>query len=82
MRCVNWLDAFDIYENRYAILAFKFLSKKWKSMNNYNRREKKEYFKIWNNNLKYGDIICKYDGTTLLSLNNEKTTVLLDDYTI
>ena len=82
MRCINWLDAFDVYSNRYPILAFKFLSKKWKSMNNYKRRKKQEYLKIWNNNIKSGDVICKYDGTILLSDNNNKMEIILEDYMI
>ncbi len=82
MRCINWLDAFELYKNRYAILAFKFLSKRWRSMNNYNRRKKQEYFKIWDKNLKSGDVICKYDGVILLSDNNDKIITVLEDYMI
>ena len=27
-RCINWVDNFQVYQNREVILAFKFLSKK------------------------------------------------------
>lgn len=81
MRCINWLNTFELYNNRYTILAFKFLSKKWKSMNSYKSRKKEEYFKIWKDNL-VGNIICKYDGVTYLSSDNDKRIVMLEDYII
>ncbi len=81
LRCINWLNAFDAYKNRYAILAFKFLSKRWKSANNYDNRERKEYLKIWDINM-IGDVICKYDGSILLINNGIKSEIILEDYII
>ncbi len=80
-RCINWLNAFDIYKNRYAILAFKFLSKRWKSTNNYDNRERREYLKIWNID-EIGNVICKYDGSILLVKNDSKEEIVLEDYII
>ncbi len=81
IRCIEWLDAFNRYKNRYVIFAFKFSTKKWKAVNNYNRREKREYFKIWNSDLGYGDLICRYDGSMLLN-GNGKREITLPDYEI
>lgn len=79
LRCINWLDAFGAYTNRYAILAFKFSIKRWKSINNYKIREKREYIKLWDNRLEISDIICRYDGSIM---NSKKESITMLDYMI
>ncbi|MEM2856786.1 MAG: hypothetical protein QW416_06775 [Candidatus Nitrosocaldaceae archaeon] len=79
VRCLRWLDAFAIYPNRYAILAFKFSIKKWKGVDDYKRREKREYIKLLNNDIEPCNVICKYDGTIM---NDKKQDIILHDYII
>ncbi len=62
-RCLKWLTAFGKYSNRHVVLAFKFMSKKWKEVGIYEKREKREYFKIWNPLRIPCDLVCKYDGS-------------------
>ncbi|MFN4336391.1 MAG: hypothetical protein ACK4FV_02275 [Candidatus Nitrosocaldus sp.] len=48
-RCVNWLNLFTRYRHRNAILALKFMSKKWKKAYTYEYRELQEYYYwLWN----------------------------------
>ena len=46
-RCMNWTENFTIYNNRKVIFAFKFLSKKRIGKGEYEKRELREYYKIW-----------------------------------
>ncbi len=70
-RCLRWLDTFSLYKHRYAILALKFMSKKWKKAYTYKHRELHEYYRLWdgltniNNNCSSSieSILCKYDGS-------------------
>lgn len=82
LRCINWLDAFDVYRNRYPLLAFKFIAKKWKGKDDYKRRKGREYIKVWDPSLGYGDLICRYDGSLFLLINGMKREVSLADYEI
>lgn len=43
-RCINWLNLFTIYRHRYAILALKFMSKRWKKAYTYEHRALQEYY--------------------------------------
>jgi len=70
-RCLRWLSAFDKYSNRYAIIAFKFMSKRWKNVGVYEKRERREYFKLWNPRMMPCDLVCTYDGSTY-ALNDGK----------
>ncbi len=48
-RCINWLNLFTRYRYRNAILALKFMSKKWKKADTYEHRELQEYYYLlWN----------------------------------
>ncbi len=74
-RCLRWLDTFSLYKHRYAILALKFMSKKWKKAYTYKYRELHEYYKLWdgltnissngssNSSTSIESILCKYDGS-------------------
>ena len=48
IRCLNWTNNFQVYKTREVILAFKFLSKKRIGVGKYEKRELREFFKIWN----------------------------------
>lgn len=61
-RCMEWCKEWGLYEKKIVILAFKFLSKKWLSKGKYENRELKEYYKIWDWNLKPSIVKCKYNG--------------------
>ncbi|MCV0400626.1 MAG: resolvase [Nitrosopumilus sp.] len=61
-RCLDWIKTFDIYKKRNVILAFKFLSKKRIGIGEYESRELREYFKIWDESLQITDCVCTYEG--------------------
>jgi len=73
-RCLRWLDTFSLYKHRYAILALKFMSKKWKKAYTYKYRELHEYYKLWDGLTNISSngsskssiasiLLCKYDGS-------------------
>jgi len=71
-RCLRWLDTFPLYKHRYAILALKFMSKKWKKAYTYKHRELHEYYRLWDgltdissncSSRSIESILCKYDGS-------------------
>ena len=61
-RCLSWIRTFDIYKKRNVILAFKFLSKKRIGVGEYENRELREFFKIWDESMKITDCVCTYEG--------------------
>ena len=63
-RCLKWAETFEVYKKRKVILAFKFLSKKRIGLGQYESRELREFFKVWDNNLEMVDCICTYEGKT------------------
>ena len=80
VRCMNWTENFKVYQTRQVILAFKFLSKKRIGNSLYEKRELREFFKVWNTKLKPIDIVCKYDGTTYGLINGKRKSIKLKDY--
>ena len=60
-RCLTWIKTFDIYKKKHVILAFKFLSKKRIGLREYENRELREFFKIWDESLKITDCVCTYE---------------------
>ena len=80
VRCLNWTENFKVYQTRQVILAFKFLSKKRIGNSLYEKRELREFFKVWNTKLKPIDIVCKYDGTTYGLINGKRKSIKLKDY--
>ncbi len=80
VRCMNWTENFKVYQTRQVILAFKFLSKKRIGNSLYEKRELREFFKVWNTKLTPIDIVCKYDGTTYGLISGKRKSVKLKDY--
>ena len=80
IRCMNWTENFQIYEERRVILAFKFLSKKRIGTGIYEKRQLREFFKVWNIKKKPIDIVCRYDGTTYALNNGKKQKLSLKNY--
>jgi len=69
-----------VYKTRKVILAFKFLSKKRVGVGKYEKRELREFYKIWNPKKDPIDIVCKYDGITYALIQGEKKKLNLKDY--
>jgi Holliday junction resolvase len=79
-RCLNWTNNFTVYKTRKVILAFKFLSKKRIGVGQYEKRELREFYKVWNERKSPRDMVCKYDGTTYSLIHGEKEKMDLKDY--
>ena len=79
-RCKKWTDTFDIYENRKVILAFKFLSKKRIGQGEYENRELREFYKIWNNSLAITDCVCTYDGEIFAKIDGKREKIDLSEH--
>ena len=79
-RCLNWTNNFTVYKTRKVILAFKFLSKKRIGTGLYEKRELREFYKVWSEKKNPVDIVCKYDGTTYALIEGEKKKMDLKDY--
>ena len=80
IRCLNWTNNFMVYKTRKVILAFKFLSKKRIGTGIYEKRELREFYKVWNKKKHPVDIVCRYDGTTYALIQGEKKKLILKDY--
>ena len=80
VRCMNWTENFKVYQTREVILAFKFLSKKRIGNSLYEKRELREFFKVWNTKRTPIDIVCKYDGTTYGLNKGKRKSIKLKDY--
>ena len=80
IRCLNWTNNFKVYETRHVILAFKFLSKKRIGVGEYENRELREFYKVWDERKTPTDIVCRYDGTTYALKEGNKKIFLLKDY--
>ena len=80
IRCLNWTNNFTVYKTRKVILAFKFLSKKRIGVGEYEKRELREFYKVWNEKKKPTDIVCKYEGATYALIQGEKKRMDLKDY--
>jgi len=80
IRCMNWTTNFKVYKTRQVILAFKFLSKKRIGKGLYEKRELREFFKVWNVKRTPINIDCKYDGTTYGLSQGKRKEVTLKNY--
>jgi len=78
-RCLKWVNTFDIYKKRHVLLAFKFLSKKRTGLGTYEKRELREFFKIWDPSLGISSCSCTYDGKIFGQINGKRTEVELQD---
>jgi len=79
-RCLRWTDTFELYEKRKVILAFKFLSKKRIDIGEYESRELREFFKVWDESLKITDCVCTYEGDVFALENRKRRKIPLEDY--
>jgi Holliday junction resolvase len=80
LRCLKWTDTFELYKERKVILAFKFLSKKRIDVGEYESRELREFFKIWDNSLKVTDCVCTYEGNIFSLEDGNRIKINLMDY--
>ena len=80
IRCLNWTNNFTVYKTRKVILAFKFLSKKRIGTGLYEKRELREFYKVWDKKTNPVDIVCRYDGATYALIQGEKKKLNLNDY--
>ncbi len=78
-RCDKWIKTFDIYNNRKVILAFKFLSKKRVGLGEYEGRQLREFFKIWDGSLEFSNCVCTYDGEVFTNVNGRREKILLKE---
>ena len=69
-----------MYKTRRVILAFKFLSKKRIGTGLYEKRELREFYKVWNEKKNPTDMVCRYDGATYALIQGKKKKVSLKDY--
>ena len=79
-RCLNWTNNFGLYKNRKVILAFKFLSKKRIGLGQYESRELREFYKVWNTSNEAIDCVCTYDGETYVMRDKKNSNLVLEDY--
>ncbi len=78
-RCLLWIRTFDIYKKKNVILAFKFLSKKRIGIGEYENRELREFFKIWDETLEITNCVCTYDGKIFAKKNNSREELHLKE---
>ena len=79
LRCLRWTDTFELYGTRKVVFAFKFLSKKRIGLSLYEKRELREYYKIWDKKNTISDIACNYDGSTYSIIEGKRQKLTLDD---
>lgn len=79
-RCLRWTNTFELYETRKVVFAFKFLSKKRIGLGLYEKRELREYYKVWDKSNAITDFACNYDGTTYSLVDGKRNRLDLDDY--
>ena len=78
-RCLTWIKTFDIYKRKHVILAFKFLSKKRIGVGEYENRELREFFKIWDESLMITDCVCTYEGKFYAKTNGTRKELFLKE---
>ena len=79
-RCLNWINNFQVYQKREVILAFKFLSKKRIGTGKYEKRELREFYKVWDKKRKVIDCVCTYYGKTYALKNGKQKKLMLKDF--
>ena len=80
IRCMNWTENFTVYKTRKVILAFKFSSKKRIGKGEYEQRELREYYKVWDVKKKPISVVCKYNGITYGLNQGKQIKLILKDY--
>ena len=79
-RCLKWINTFELYQTRKMILAFKFLSKKRIGTGKYERRQLREFYKVWDESNPITDCVCTYEGKTYALINGKRNTLELENY--
>jgi len=79
-RCLKWINTFELYQTRKMILAFKFLSKKRIGTGKYERRQLREFYKVWDESNPITDCVCTYEGKTYALINGKRQNLELEDY--
>ena len=79
-RCLRWADTFELYQARNVILAFKFLSKKRIGIGEYESRELREFYKVWDPAFEIIDCVCTYDGKTYGIKKGNQVSLNLDEF--
>lgn len=79
-RCQKWIRTFDIYKDRKVILAFKFLSKKRIGLGQYESRELREFYKIWDESKEITDCVCTYEGEIFARINGKREKLDLKEH--
>jgi Holliday junction resolvase len=80
IRCLKWINTFEIYKTRKMILAFKFLSKKRIGVGKYEHRQLREFYKVWDESNPITDCVCTYDGKTYALINGKRQKLELENY--
>lgn len=80
IRCLDWTNHFGLYKKRKVVLAFKFLSKKRIGVGEYENRQLREFYKVWDKSKKISDCVCTYDGKTYALVNGKRKKLFLKDY--
>jgi len=78
-RCLEWIKTFDIFEKRNVLLAFKFLSKKRIAVGEYESRELREFYKVWDESLEITDCVCTYEGQFFAKINGVRKELFLKE---
>ena len=79
-RCMKWVDTFELYKNRQVILAFKFSSKKRIRTGEYERRQLREFYKVWPKTQAPIDCVCTYEGKTYALEEGKKKKLTLKEH--
>lgn len=80
LRCLKWTKTFELYEKRKMIIAFKFSSKKRIGTGQYEHRELREYYKVWNESYQVTDFVCTYEGKTYAISDGQQKSLFLEEY--
>src|SRR5690242_7283142 len=80
IRCLKWINTFELYQTRKMILAFKFLSKKRIGTGKYEHRQLREFYKVWDESNPITDCVCTYDGKTYALVNGKRQKLELENY--
>ena len=78
-RCLEWVETFDLYKKRHVVLAFKFLSKKRIDIGEYEGRELREFYKIWDESLEITDCVCTYEGKFFAKIDGKRKELFLKE---
>lgn len=80
LRCLKWVNTFELYKTRKIIIAFKFLSKKRIGTGKYEHRDLRQFYKAWDESYTITDFVCTYEGETYALLDGKRKKLILKDY--